>query len=103
VYSRVAGFPSNTQLVGLMIPQVARHQFTFQMHYSRQKLTFAVQGRAWREEFDEDLNLFRLEPYAQIDDFDSRQLIENLQIYAAVESVFNLRYSVGQTPIRTVS
>ncbi|MEQ1606027.1 MAG: TonB-dependent receptor [Pyrinomonadaceae bacterium] len=100
--STVTSFPSNTALVGLAIPQVAKHQFTFQARYSRSKWNFAVQGRASGQQFDDDLNTFRLEPYAQIDLFASRKLSEKLQIYAAFENVFNSRYSVGKTPIRTI-
>jgi len=101
--STVTAFPSNPILVGLLIPQVARHQLTFQARYARSKWTLAVQGRASSEQFDDDLNQFRLEPYGQVDVFASRRLKEKLEIYAAVENVFNSRYSVGKTPIRTVS
>lgn len=101
--STVTRFPSNPALVGLAIPQVARHQFTFQARYTRSKWNFAVQGRASGEQFDDDLNTFRLEPYAQIDVFASRKINEKFQIYAAVENVFNSQYSVGKTPIRTVA
>lgn len=101
--SIVTSFPSNPVLIGLAIPQVAKHQFTFQARYTRSKWSFAVQGRASGEQFDDDLNTFRLEPYAQIDLFVSRKLSENVQIYAAVENIFNSRYSVGKTPIRTVA
>ena len=99
----VRSFPSNRALEGLLIPQVARHQFTFPARYAPSKYTFAVQGRASSQQFDDDLNLFRLEPYTQIDLFSSRRLSERLQLYAAVENIFNSRYSVGKTPIRTVS
>lgn len=101
--SRVSSFPSNPSLVGLQIPQVARHQLTFQARYTRQKWNFGLQGRASGEQFDDDLNLFRLEPYAQVDLLVSRKLGEKINFYIAVENIFNSRYSVGLTPIRTVS
>ncbi len=101
--STVVNFPSNPSLVGLAIPQVARHQLTFQISYAHSKWNFALQARASSEQFDDDLNTFRLEPYGQIDLFASRKIDEKLRIYAAVENVFNSRYSVGKTPIRTVS
>ena len=87
----------------LNIPQVARHQFTFQTTYTRSKWTVAVQGRASSSQVDDDQNLFRLEPFAQIDVFASKRLAEEIQIYAAVENIFNSVYSVGKTPIRTVN
>lgn len=102
VDSRVTSFPSNPALEGRMVPQIARHQVTFQVLYAPKNWTVGVQGRASSEQFDDDLNLLRLEPYAQMDVFASRRLSEKLHIYAAVENVFNSRYSVGKTPVRTV-
>jgi len=101
--SRVSSFPSNVQLEGRMIPQVPRHQFTFQTRYASGKWSLAIQGRVSSAQFDDDLNLFRLEPYIQIDVFVARRLTEHLQIYTGIENLFNTRYSVGRTPTRTVN
>jgi outer membrane receptor protein involved in Fe transport len=101
--SRVTEFPSNPQLVGLAVPQVAKHQFTFQARYPAGNWTIALQGRASSAQFDDDLNLFRLEPYFQTDLFVSRRVGENLSIFIGIENLFNSRYSVGRTPIRTVA
>jgi outer membrane receptor protein involved in Fe transport len=90
-------------LEGLFIPQTARHQFTFQTNYSKNNWTLAFQGRASSKQFDDDQNLFRLEPYFQLDAFASKRFKENLQVFAAFENIFNSRYSIGKTPIRTVS
>ncbi len=99
----VTTFPSNPVLIGLRIPQVARHQATFQARYAQRRWELAIQGRASGEQFDDDLNTFRLEPFGQIDVFAARKLGERLKIYAAVENILNSRYSVGRTPIRTLS
>lgn len=101
--SKVTKFPANTQLEGLLVPQVARHQFTFHARYPAGSWTFALQGRASSAQFDDDLNLFRLEPYFQVDLFVSRRMGENLSIFTGIENMFNSRYSVGRTPIRTVA
>jgi outer membrane receptor protein involved in Fe transport len=90
-------------LENLSVPQTARHQLTFQTRYARRAWSFAFQGRASSAQFDDDLNLFRLEPYFQLDAFAAKKFKENLQFYVAVENVFNNRFSVGRTPIRTVS
>lgn len=87
----------------LNIPQVARHQFTFQTTYTRSKWTVAVQGRASSSQFDDDQNVFRLEPFAQVDLYASREIKEGIKVYVAVENLLNSRYSVGKTPIRTVA
>ena len=101
--SRVVKFPSNRNLEGLLVPQTARHQFTFQTNYSKNNWTLAFQGRASSKQFDDDLNLFRLEPYFQLDAYAARRFKENLQIFAAIENIFNSRYSIAKTPVRSVS
>ena len=55
--SRVVEFPSNQNLENLFVPQMARHQFTFQTNYSKNNWTLAFQGRASSKQFDDDLNL----------------------------------------------
>ncbi|MEP7039066.1 MAG: TonB-dependent receptor, partial [Acidobacteriota bacterium] len=101
--SRVVQFPSNQNLENLFVPQVARHQFTFQTNYSKNNWTLAFQGRASSKQFDDDLNLFRLEPYLQLDAYAARRFKENLQVFAAIENIFNSRYSIAKTPVRSVS
>lgn len=101
--SRVVEFASDPLLVGLRVPQVARHQFTFQGRYDVDKWMFAVQGRAAGKQFDDDQNQFRLEPFVQIDMFASRRVGKHASVFAALENITNSRYSTGRTPIRTVS
>lgn len=102
--SHVLEFSANPALEGLRIPQVARHQFTFQTRYSDKKgWSFAFQGRALSKQFDDDLNVFRLEPFFQLDAFAAKRFRENFQVFIGIENVFNSRYSIGKTPIRTVS
>ncbi len=101
--SRVIEFPSNPAPVNKFIPQVPRHQLTFQARYPWRSWTLSLQGRTASQQFDDDLNQFRLEPYFQLDAFASHRLGEKLSIFAAVENLFNSRYSVGRTPVRSIS
>jgi outer membrane receptor protein involved in Fe transport len=101
--SRVTDFPSNPALVGNFQPQTARHQFTAQVRVPINEWLIAVQARAASAQFDDDLNLFRLEPYFQADAFVSRRFSRSLSVFAGAENLFNSRYSIGRTPIRTVS
>lgn len=101
--SRVAIFPSEPSLVGRGVPQVARHQFTFQASYAIRKWSLATQARAAGKQFDDDQNVFRLEPYFQLDLSVSRKIGESLAIFAAIENVTNSRYSTARTPLRSVS
>ncbi len=102
--AKVLEFPSSRDLEGLRTPQVPLHQFTFQTNYSnKQGWSFALQGRASSEQFDDDLNQFRLEPIFQLDVFGAKKFKEKWQIFVGIENIFNSRYSIGRTPVRTVS
>ncbi len=103
VNSEVTEFPANVALIGKRIPQVARHQFSAQASYTRPKWLASIQIRASGEQFDDDLNQFPLEPFAQVDAYISRSLGKTSKIFIAAENVFNSRYSIGRTPVRTVS
>lgn len=99
----VVRFPANKTLEGLLIPQVARHQFTFQARYANPSLvTFAVQGRAASVQFDDDQNLFRLGSYFTLDAFVSRGIKHGVEVFAAAENLFNQRYEIGKTPVTTL-
>jgi outer membrane receptor protein involved in Fe transport len=99
----VVSFPANALLEGLQIPQVARHQLTFQARYVNPALlTAAVQGRASGAQFDDDQNRFRLDPYFTLDAFASRRITRGLEAFLAAENLFDQRYTTGLTPVRTV-
>ncbi len=101
--SRVKEFSANRELEGLRVPLVSQHQFTVQTNYANQKgWSFALQGRASSDQFDDDLNQFRLEPFFQLDAFGAKRFGRSFQVFAAIENLFNSQYSVGKTPVRTV-
>ena len=99
----VVDFPANLALEGLSLPQVPRHQFTFQTVYTNSSIaTIGLQGRASSSQFDDDLNQFRLNPYFTLDAFVSRRLNKHLELFLAIENAFNQRYEVGKTPVTTL-
>jgi outer membrane receptor protein involved in Fe transport len=99
----VVKFPANQTLEGLMIPQVPRHQFTFQLRFDKPSIaTVSFQGRASSSQFDDDLNLFRLGSYFTLDAFASRRVSHSLAVFLAVENLLNQRYEVGKTPVTTL-
>lgn len=99
----VVEFPGNVGLVGLALPQVPRHQVTFQTLYANSSIaTIGFQGRASSSQFDDDLNQFELDPYFTLDAFVSRRLNKHLEVFGAIENVFNQRYEVGKTPVTTL-
>lgn len=100
----VLKFPADTELEGLRLPQVARHQFTVQLRYTNPaRFDFGLQGRFAGAQFDDDLNRFRLERFFTLDALVSRRLARAVELFAAAENLLNSRYSIGRTPIRTVS
>lgn len=104
VDARVRNFPANAALEGLLIPQVARHQLTFQLRYTNPaRLTIGLQGRAAGSQFDDDQNLFRLDRFFTLDALASRPVAGGVEIFVAGENLFNQRYALGRTPVTTVS
>ncbi len=104
VDSRVTSFPANAELIGKFLPQVARQQLTFQIFYRLQdKFSFGLQARFSGAQFEDDQNLLRLRPFFNLDALAIYRLRKNLEIFAAIENVFNNRYDIGLTPNRTVA
>lgn len=103
VDATVLKFPANTSLEGLLIPQVARHLFTFQARYSNPRLvTVAIQGRAVGTQFDDDQNLFPLDRYFTLDALASRSIGRGVELFGAFENLTGERYDIGRTPVRTI-
>lgn len=100
----VTRFPANPDLIGKVLPQVARRQVTFQLNYRPpSRFTFAVVGRASGHQFEDDMNTLRLQPYFTMDATSAYRIRKNFSIFAGVENVFNSRYDIGLTPNRTVA
>lgn len=104
VDSRVAEFPANTNLVGKFLPQIPRQQLNFQIFYRPQnKFSAGLQSRFSAAQFEDDLNILRLRPFATFDVFAAYKLPKNFEIFTAVENLFDSRYDIGLTPNRTVA
>jgi outer membrane receptor protein involved in Fe transport len=103
VDAQVTSFSANPMLVGLQIPQVAAHQFTFQSSYRMSDgWSFALQGRAAGKQFEDDLNLLPLDSFFQLDAYVAKQLHGRLTIFAAAENLLNSRVVIGRTPVSTI-
>ncbi|MBX3266029.1 MAG: TonB-dependent receptor [Acidobacteria bacterium] len=101
--SRITEFPSNPSLVDRFIPQVPRHQFTFQARYAARRWDLGLQGRAAGRQFDDDQNQFRLGAFFQLDGLLNIRVNEDLGMFLAAENIFNSRYPVGLTPLSTIA
>lgn len=102
----ITNFPGNPALVGLRIPEVPRHEATFQVRYSNPtadnrlaRFTVGLQGRAESAAYDNDLNTFRLDPYFTLDAFVSHALVRGTEVFAAAENLTDQRYQVALTPV----
>jgi outer membrane receptor protein involved in Fe transport len=95
--------PQDPNLEGLWIPQVPRHQFTLQTLYSHPKhVTAAIQLRAAGRQFDDDQNRLPLGSFAVIDAMVARPINRYIELFVAVQNLFDERYAVGRTPIETL-
>ncbi len=104
VDARVREFPVAVELEGLRLPQVARHQGTFQMRYANPRvLTVGLQGRAVGAQFDDDRNRFRLRPFFTLDAIALRRITSNVEAFVAAENLTNTRYDTGRTPVLTIA
>jgi outer membrane receptor protein involved in Fe transport len=102
--SRVTESPLNPLLIGNFVPQVARHQLTLQAAYRpRRSVTISVQARASDAQYDDDLNTFRLRPYITVDGFAAYKFARWIEVFAAAENLFDRRYDIGLTPVRTIA
>ena len=92
----------NPSLVGLDVPQVPRHQFDFQVRYTRPFILLGVQGRFGGNQFDDDQNTLLLRRYFTLDLNATHTLRPGVDVFVAVENLLNQRYDVGRTPVLTV-
>ncbi|MFL6466608.1 MAG: TonB-dependent receptor domain-containing protein, partial [Pyrinomonadaceae bacterium] len=101
--AKVVEFAGSDSLVGRMVPQVPRHQYSFQVVYQRPALfDLTIQGRGGSLQFDDDQNLFPLHRFFTMDARISRRIRNGFEIFASFENILNQRYEVGRTPIVTL-
>ena len=101
--SRFAKAPTQPQIEGNRVPQVPTYQLGGSVTYNDPiGFTGSVQARAFGPQFDDDLNDFELEEYGVVDFSASQQLLRGLNVFVAMENLFDKDYDVGRTPLRTV-
>ena len=100
--STVLRFPASRALEGLLVPQVPRHQFNFQVSYTGGEWTAATQGRFVSQQFDDDLNTLPLRRFFTLDAELSRSVSEQVRLFVAVQNLTGVRYEISSTPVFTV-
>jgi outer membrane receptor protein involved in Fe transport len=100
--STVLRFPANRTLEGLLVPQVPRHQFNFQVNYANEEWLVGTQGRFVSRQFDDDQNLLPLERFFTLDAEATRSVSEHVRLFVAVQNLTGSRYQISSTPVFTV-
>ena len=100
--STVLRFPANRALEGLLVPQVPRHQFNFQVSYTNGEWTAGTQGRFASEQFDDDLNTLPLRRFFTLDAELSRSVSEQVRFFVALQNLTGVRYDISATPVLSV-
>ena len=100
--STVLRFPANRSLEGLLVPQVPRHQFNFQVTYAKAKWLVGTQARFVSRQFDDDQNTLPLEKFFTVDMEASRAVSEKVRLFVAFQNLTGSRYEISSTPVFTV-
>jgi outer membrane receptor protein involved in Fe transport len=91
---------ANPSLLGLDVPQIPRHQFTWEARYwNPSRLLLSLQGRFVGTQYDDDQNLLPLDRFYTMDLMIGRSLRHRVEAFAAVENLTDNRYMVARTPI----
>jgi outer membrane receptor protein involved in Fe transport len=96
--ARVRSFPDEPSLEGRRLPQVPRHQATFQVRYeSRWRL--GAQARWSSAPFEDDRNELSLDSALLVDLRAGREIADGVELFAAAENVFDAEVAVARTPV----
>jgi len=99
----VALAPQDPNLIGRQIPQVPRHQMTWQLQYHHPRLlSAALQFRASGRQFDDDRNQLPLAHFTLLDLTASHPIRAGFDLFFAVQNLFDTRYTVARTPLETL-
>jgi outer membrane receptor protein involved in Fe transport len=97
-----ARFSGDTTLRNNRVPQVPKYNVGVSLRYTPGAWTASSQFRVTGPQFEDDLNVMTLRRAVVMDLFGSRTLVRNLDVFVAVENLFDATYDVGRTPILTV-
>jgi len=104
VDARISEIPASPDLVGKLLPQVPRHNFTAQTLYRfLEGWSVSTQLRAASEQFEDDRNTLRLRKYFTAAARVSYRFPYFVEAFAAIENLFNARYDIALTPARSVA
>jgi outer membrane receptor protein involved in Fe transport len=102
--ARVVDAPNQPALEDKRLAQVPEHSATLGLQYRNPAIvTASVLARYIGSQYEDDLNTLPLGSYIVVDLFASRAVTRWLEVFAAVENLFDTTYSVGRTSEGVVS
>ena len=90
--------PGRPALEGRRLPQVPRHQATFQARYEG-RLRLGLQARVASTAYEDDRNDLELDPALQVDLFAGYAVGRSVVLFAAAENVFDAEIVAARTPV----
>ena len=100
--SRFSSAPAQPALEGNRVPQVPLYQLGATIAYLDPRgFTGSLQARWFGAQFDDDLNTLELGEYAVVDLAATQAVRRGLQVFVAVENLFDADYDVARTPLRS--
>lgn len=94
-------FRKDPTLRGKLVPQVPKYNVAIGARYAERGWTASAQLRVTGPQFEDDQNLFLLRRATLFDVYVGRAVVRRLQVFVAVENLFDERYDVGRTPTLT--
>ena len=99
----VESFPAERGLEGLRVPQVPRHRATLQVIHLSPSLADVVATARWTSrQFEDDQNTLALASFWTVDALLKRAVGRGIELFAGVENLFDERFEIARTPVRTV-
>ena len=94
-------FAGSGSLSGKLVPQVPRYNLAVGARYAASGWNGSAQVRVTGRQFEDDQNAFILRRATVMDLYAGRAIVRQVQLFVAVENLFDNDYDVGRTPILT--
>jgi outer membrane receptor protein involved in Fe transport len=93
-----------SQDLGNWIPEVAHNMATLNLRAFKPRMgTLSLLSRLSGRQYDDDVNLFLLHSYFQLDAYASHNIGSHLQLFASGENLFDRNIEVSKTPTTTLA